>query len=228
MHRFAHELGNFATWYNLAFVVQAAGYTLALSMIGCGAGFVLGFLLAALRLTSAFALKPIRILATVYTEAFRRIPFLVTLFLVFFALQVAKIDVSVFCVAAISAAVIETAYLTEVVRAGFEAIPCAEWEAAAAMNFSLRQTLAYVVVPQAWKTILPPAFAFFLSFIKDSALASQIGVVELTFAGKVFNNRGFPPEIAFGSILGAYFLISYPLARLGRHMEKRLALSGNL
>lgn len=226
MHRLADELIRFLTWYDLAFLTRAAGYTLFLSVIGCGAGFGLGFIVAALRLTEATVLKPVRALAAAYAEAFRRIPFLVTLFLVFFALQAAGLDVSVFWVAAISAAVIETAYLSEVVRAGFEAVPRAEWEAAAAMNFSLVQTLVYVVVPQAWKTVLPPAFAFFLSFIKDSALASQIGVVELTFAGKVFNNRGFPPEIAFGSILCVYFLLSYPLARLGRRMERRLAVPG--
>jgi polar amino acid transport system permease protein len=81
-------------------------------------------------------------------------------------------------------------------------------------------------VPQSWQTITPPAFAFFLSFIKDSALASQIGVVELTYAGKVFSNRGLSPAIAFGSILLAYFVISYPLARFGARMEGRLAVSG--
>jgi polar amino acid transport system permease protein len=226
MDRLAHELLRFATWYNLAFLVRAALNTLALSAVGCIAGFVLGFLLAVLRSTAAVALLPARALGAAYAETFRRIPFLVTLFLVFFAFQAAGLDVGVFWVATTSTAVIGTAYLTEVVRAGFGAVPRAEWEAAAAMNFSLAQTLLHVVVPQAWKTILPPAFAFFLSFIKDSALASQIGVVELTFAGKVFNNRGFPPEVAFGSILVAYFLLSYPLTRLGRRMERRLAVSG--
>lgn len=226
MHRFVDDLIRFATWSDLEFLIRAGLYTLVLSLIGCGVGFLFGFLLAVLRVTTVAALKPVRLLSIVYTEAFRRTPFLVTLFLVFFALQASNINVSVFWVAAISAAVIETAYQAEVVRAGLAAVPRAEWEAAAAMNFSLVKTLTFVVVPQAWKTILPPAFAFFLSFIKDSALASQIGVVELTFAGKLFNNRGFPPEIAFGSILGVYFLLSYPLARLGRYMEGRLALSG--
>jgi polar amino acid transport system permease protein len=93
------------------------------------------------------------------------------------------------------------------------------------MNFTYLQTLRYVVVPQAWRVILPPAFAFFLSFIKDTALASQIGVLELTYAAKVFNNRGFSPSIAFGSVLLLYFVISYPLARLGKRMERRVVVS---
>lgn len=220
--RQAHQ---FATWYNLLFLLEAGARTLVLSAAGCLCGFLLGFALAVLRHTAARILLPARILSTVYVEMFRRIPFLVTLFLVFYAFQSLGLDVPVFWVAVASACVIGTAYLSEIVRAGLGAVPQTEWDAAATMNFTLPQTLRYVVVPQAWRTILPPAFAFFLSFIKDSALASQIGVVELTFAGKVFNNRGLMPTIAFGSVLIAYFLISYPLARLGARMESRLVLS---
>jgi polar amino acid transport system permease protein len=179
-----------------------------------------------LRHTVGRALLPVRVLGVVYVEMFRRIPFLVTLYLVFYAFQALGLDVPVFWIAVVSTCVIGTAYLSEVVRAGFAAVPRAEWDAAATMNFSLLQTLRYVVVPQSWQTITPPAFAFFLSFIKDSALASQIGVVELTYAGKVFNNRGLSPAIAFGSVLLAYFVISYPLARFGARMEGRLAVSG--
>jgi polar amino acid transport system permease protein len=93
------------------------------------------------------------------------------------------------------------------------------------MNFTLGQKLRLVVIPQAWKVILPPAFSFFIAFIKDTALASQIGVVELTYVGKVFNNKGFSPVLAFGAILVLYYLMSYPLARFGAWMEKRLVVS---
>ena len=136
-----------------------------------------------------------------------------------------RLDVSVFWVAAITTTVIGTAYLAEVIRSGFAAVPREEWEAATGMNFTLFQALRYVVIPQAWRVILPPTFAFFLSFIKDTALASQIGVLELTYAAKVFNNRGFSPSIAFGSVLLAYFVISYPLALLGKRMERRVVVS---
>jgi polar amino acid transport system permease protein len=93
------------------------------------------------------------------------------------------------------------------------------------MNFGLLDTVRYVVLPQAWRVILPPAFGFFVLFIKDTALASQIGVVELTFAAKVLNNKGFSAALVFGTILVVYFAISYPLARLGAHLEVRLAPS---
>jgi polar amino acid transport system permease protein len=227
MTQFLDDIARFATWYNLIFMARAALQTLLLSAFGCVAGFLLGFALAVLRHTVAARLLPARIASAAYVAIFRRIPFLVTLFLVFYAFQATGLDVPLFWVAAATTTVIGTAYLTEVVRSGFASVPTQEWEAAATMNFTLLQPLRHVVVPQAWRVILPPAFAFFLSFIKDTALASQIGIVELTFAAKVFNNQGISPSIAFGSVLIAYFIISYPLAKLGKRMEGRLAVPGH-
>jgi len=108
---------------------------------------------------------------------------------------------------------------------GIANIPPHLLEVSRVYRFSLAQVLIFIVIPQAWRVILPPTFAFFLSFIKDSALASQLGVVELTYSAKVMNNKGFSPELGFGAALVLYFIISYPLARLGQYMEKRLGIS---
>jgi polar amino acid transport system permease protein len=143
--------------------------------------------------------------------------------LVFFAFQALKFDVSMFTVALFSVCLIATAFITEIVRAGLDSVHRNQWDAAAAMNFTYIETLRYIVVPQAWKVMLPPAFSFFVLFIKDTALASQIGVVELTFAGKVLANKGFPAALTFGTVLVLYFLLSWPLARFGRWMEVKLA-----
>ena len=93
------------------------------------------------------------------------------------------------------------------------------------MNFSHWQTLRFVIVPQAWRVILPPTFGFFVMFIKDTALVSQIGVMELTAAGKVLGNKGFSAALVYGTILLLYFLMSYPLSRLGKRVERKLAPS---
>ena len=82
-------------------------------------------------------------------------------------------------------------------------------------------------MPQSWPVVLPPAFAFMVSFIKDTALVSQIGVVELTFAGKVMNNRGYSALLVYGTILMLYFILSYPLTRLGAYLENRLGSTKN-
>jgi polar amino acid transport system permease protein len=221
------ELPRFFSYYNLLFFAKALGGTFALSAIGCVVGFSLGFLLAAVRLDTRPAGRPLRVASTVFIELFRRIPFLVTLMLVFFIFQGLNADLAMFTVALISVCLIATAFIAEIVRSGLESVHRNQWDAAAAMNFSYLQTLRLVIVPQAWKIILPPVFGFFVLFIKDTALASQIGVVELAFAGKTMNNKGFSATLVYGTVLALYFMLSYPLARFGKHLEKKLAPTRN-
>jgi polar amino acid transport system permease protein len=213
----------FFGYYNVLFLLQALAATFLLSLVGCVLGFAFGFVLAVIRHTTSRRLAPLRGLVIAFTEMFRRIPFLVTLMLVFFAFQAAKLETSMFTVALFSVFLIATAFIAEIVRSGLDSVHHNQWDAATAMNFTYLETLRYVVVPHAWKVMLPPAFSFFVLFIKDTALASQIGVVELTFAGKVLANKGFPAALTFGTILVLYFILSWPLARFGRWMEVKLA-----
>lgn len=225
--RLLQEVPQFFSYYNVVFLAQAALATVALSAIGSVSGAIAGLVIALTRLTRSGWLAPLRWLAAIFTELFRRIPFLVTLMLVFFAFQLGGFDLPLFVVAAIAVFLIASAFLAEIIRAGFESVHKNQWDAAAAMNFSMLETVRYVVLPQAWRVILPPAFGFFVLFIKDTALASQINVIELTYAGKVLNNKGFSAALVFGTLLVLYFLISYPLARLGARLEARLAHSQN-
>ena len=219
------EMPRFFTYYNLLVLAQAVGTTIALSAIGCLFGLLFGCLISTVRLTDKAWLAPLRWIALLFTEFFRRVPFLVTLMLVFFVFQLNGANLPLFVVASLSVTLIASAFLAEIIRAGLLSIHRNQWDAATAMNFGLLQTIRYVVLPQAWKMILPPAFGFFVMFIKDTALASQIGVIELTFAGKVLNNKGFSAILVFGTILILYFAVSYPLSRFGHYLEKRLAPS---
>lgn len=223
MPDFLAEFSALLTYYNVIFLLKGMLTTLWLSFFGCVLGVVFGTVLAVVRLTESRATMPLRILAVMFTEIFRRIPFLVTLMLCFFGFQISGLDVSTLTVGSVTVILIATAFLAEIVRAGLLSVHANQWQAAETMNFSLLQTIRYVVLPQAWPVILPPAFGFFILFIKDSALASQIGVMELTYVGKVLNNRGFSAGLVFGVILVLYFMLSYPLARLGAKLEARLA-----
>lgn len=225
--RIIEEAPEFFTYYNLIFLFKALLATFLLSAVGCIVGLFAGFLLAISRRSSARSLLPLRAFTFSFIEAFRRIPFLVTLMLVFFSFQLLGFDISVFSVALISVCLIGTAFIAEIVRSGLDSVHQTQWDTAHALNFTYLQTLRYVIVPQAWKVILPPVFSFFILFIKDTALASQIGVVELTYAGKVLNNKGFSAALVFGMILILYFMLSYPLARFGTWVENRLATTQN-
>ena len=76
--------------------------------------------------------------------------------------------------------------------------------------------------PQSWVFIVPPAFSYFIMFIKETSLTSQIGTMELMSAGKYFNSIGISPVMAYGTCLLLYFALSYPLTHLGRRIEVRL------
>jgi polar amino acid transport system permease protein len=205
------------------FLLQAMLRTIGMTLFGCGFGFCCGFAIAALRFTRTPLLLPFRLLGTVYVEIFRRIPFLVILFIVMFAVQAVSQDVSLFAIALIAICLLSTAFMSEIIRSGLESVPRQQIEAAEVLNFGYWRTLFAVMLPQAWKVILPPGFAFIVMFIKDTSLASQMGVMELTFSGKVLMNRGFSPFLVYAVVLFAYFILSYPLSRLGAYLESRLA-----
>jgi len=219
------QLPLFFNYHNMVFLLQAAGRTLAMTVIGCTVGFIAGFMIAVLRRTSSTVLLPLRILGIAYVEFFRRIPFLVILFIVLFVIEPLIPGASLLAIATVSVCLLSTAFLSEVIRAGLDSVPPQQIEGARALNFNALQTLLMVVLPQSWKVILPPAAAFIVMFIKDTSLASQLGVIELTFAGKMLVNRGFSPVLGFGAVLLCYFALSYPLSRLAAHLEKKLASS---
>ncbi len=217
------EVPLFFTYYNCLFLLQGLVATFLLSISGVAGGTVVGGGLAFLRLGGSVPLLPARLAAVLYVETFRRIPFLVTLLLVFFGFRFLHLDLNAFLVSAVAVAMISSSYLAEIIRAGIEAVHKTQWDAAVTMNMTRVQTLRHVVLPQAWRVILPPTFGYFLGLIKDTALASQISVLELTYAGKLLRTKGFSGALVYGTVLVLYFALSYPLARLGARMETSLA-----
>jgi polar amino acid transport system permease protein len=225
MERIIQQLPRFFSGGHVSLLLDAAGTTLALTLIGCVSGFLLAFLIVLIRQTPGLWALPLRLLGIAYVEIFRRIPFLVVTYLVLFFIQAFASDASLFTIAVVAICIYATAYTAEIIRGGFESVARQQIEAATVMNFSRWQTLVSVIVPQSWPVILPPAVAFAVSFIKDTALVSQVGVFELTFRGKELNNEGFSGILVFGTIALVYFAISYPLSRLGSWLEIRLASS---
>ena len=219
------EAPRFFSYRNLIFLGDAFLFTALLSLVGCGIGFMAGFVLAVLRSDRVVGLAPIRWLATAYVELFRRVPFLVMLMVVFFTFQFAGLDASMFAVAAATMALSAAAFSAENVRAGLEAVHPNQWDAAEAMNMGGLAALRRVALPQAWRVVIPPSMTYAVGLVKSTSIASQIGVVELTYAAKVLNQRGFSAGICFGSILVMYFALCWPLNLLAAHLESRLAPS---
>ena len=225
LEQLGEQIPLFFNYHNLVFIGQAMGRTLSMTVIGCTVGFLCGLLLAVVRQTRSRLLLPVRAVVIAYVETFRRIPFLVILFIVLFVIEPLLPGTSLLGIATVSVCLLSTAFLSEIVRSGLESVPPQQVEGARTLNFSALQMLTLVILPQSWRVILPPAAAFVVMFIKDTSLASQLGVIELTFAGKMLVNRGFSPVLGFGAILICYFILSWPLSRFAAYLEKRLAPS---
>ena len=225
LDQIAEQIPLFFGYHNMVFILQAAGRTLGMTFVGCSVGFAFGFLIAVLRQTTGPVLFLPRLLGIAYVETFRRIPFLVILFIVLFVIEPLMPGTSLFGIATVSVCLLSTAFLSEIIRSGLESVPMQQIEGAKVLNLTGLQTLFMVILPQSWKVILPPAAAFVVMFIKDTSLASQLGVIEMTFAGEMLVNRGFSPVLGFGVVLVCYFAMSYPLSRLAIRLEKRLEAS---
>lgn len=223
MDRILAQLPDFFTWNNMALLGESALLTLSMTLLGCLIGFGLALVLVYLRTTPGLWALPLRVACIAYVEVFRRIPFLVVIYLVLFFIQTIASDVSLFTIAVISICIYAVAYTADIIRGGIESVPHTQIEAAQTMNLTRFQTMRLCVLPQALPVIVPPAIAFAVSFIKDTALVSQIGVFELTFRGKELNNQGYSGVLVFGTIAFCYFLMSFPLSLLGQHLEKRFA-----
>ena len=151
------DLELFLTPGNLRLIGISFLTTASLSVIGCGIGFLSGFVLALMRHPRIVPFPPARWIAIVYTETFRRIPFLVKLMVVFFAYQFSGLNVSMFTVAVTTVALTAAAFASENVRAGLESIHANQWDAAEAMNMGGFTALWRVILPQSWPVIIPPS-----------------------------------------------------------------------
>lgn len=218
----AEQAGLFFTWTNAGYWGRALLTTLTMAALGCGFGFVFAFTLVYFRTWPSRAMLPLRIILTFYVEVFRRIPFLVLTFLVLFGTRGFGFRFSLFGVACLTIVLISTAFIAEIIRAGFDAVHRNQWEAATVLNFGRFKTIFGVIAPQSWPLIIPPAFSYFVMFVKETSLTSQIGALELMSAGKYFNSIGISPLLAFGTCLALYFALSYPLTLLGRRIEAKL------
>jgi polar amino acid transport system permease protein len=219
------QLPAFFSAGNVTLLAEAVGVTVALTVFGCALGFSLAFLMVVARQTPGRWATPLRGAAILFVELFRRVPFLVTSYLVLFSIAIFVRNASLFLVVLIAIAIYATAYTADIIRGGFESIPRQQIEAAQTLNFGRWRTLFYVIIPQSWPVILPPLIIFMVAFVKDTSLVGYLGVFELAFRGRELNNQGFSGVLVFGFVALIYFCLSFPLMRFGYWLEKRLATS---
>jgi polar amino acid transport system permease protein len=202
------------------FILQAAQWTIALSLIAFVGG-ALGGLVIALARTSESVLA--QRLATAFTQVFQGTPLLMQLFLVFFGAPVLGFDVSPWVAAGIALVLNTSAFLGEIWRGCIQAIPRGQWEAAEALGMGYVARMRRVVLPQAARIALPPTVGYLVQVIKGTSLAAIIGFTEITRAGQIINNATFQPLIVFGVVGAFYFALCWPLSLWAGRIERRRA-----
>ncbi len=202
------------------FILDAAKWTLALSLIAFIGGALIGLLVALARTSDSRAAQG---LAGVFIQVFQGTPLLLQLFLIFFGAPVLGLDINPWLAAGLALVLNSGAFLGEIWRGCIQAIPRGQWEAAQALNLGYVDRMRDVVLPQAFKIALPPTVGYLVQIIKGTSLAAIIGFTEITRAGQIINNATFQPLHVFTTVAALYFVICWPLSLLAARMERRRA-----
>ncbi len=212
--------------------------TLFITVVSVGIGCVLGLIAGLARLSGR---KIPRLLGTCYVDFLRGTPLLVQIFIVFFGLPalftdlqnwwhtslgwpilISKPALEPLAAAIVACSLNSGAYIAEIFRAGVQSIERGQMEAARSLGMTHNQAMRYVILPQAFKRVVPPLGNEFIAMLKDTSLVSAIGVAELTRRGVLINADIFDPFPIYMSVAFIYLIITLTFSRLVDYLERRL------
>jgi len=210
---------------SLPYLLQGVRATLLLSITVLVTGTALGALWGMLRVCPVPAIQRGM---TALIEGVRSIPLLLQMFFIFFGLPALGIQMPVFLSAALAMTLWMAANFAEVIRGAIESIPHGQFEAASSTGLTYVQAMRSVIVPQALRRMLPPFVGLCTILIKDTSLASIIGVFELTRATQETIERTFRSFELYLAVAAMYFVICFALTSLSRILERRLGSPGRV
>ncbi|WKX10960.1 amino acid ABC transporter permease [Streptomyces sp. NL15-2K] len=206
-------------WSNRELFTDGLWATALLSVAAIATGTLTGLLVAAVRTSRAPVLAQ---LARGYLEVFRGTPLLIQMLFIYFGAAYLNLaGITVFGAALLALTLYQGAYIAEIFRAGIEAVPRGQWEAARVLGLGRVQTFTSVILPQTRAIVLPPLVGQYLSLIKDTSIAVVIGYVELLRQGQAVIDRAGDPATTYLAVAALYFVICYPLSLVVRRMERK-------
>ncbi len=201
----------------LGAIAQGLQFTLEITVITVALGMTLGIIVAGARLSSVTA---IRVITTAYIEIMRGTPMLVQLFWVYYALPIVTgIQLPAFESVVLALTLNVGAFYGEAFRSGIQAIPREQVETADVLGLRYVQRMRYVIVPQAFRIVLPVLISISISLFKDTSLVSTIGVNELFYTGRTISTDTYRPLEVFTAIAVVYFIIAFPVTLIMRRYE---------
>lgn len=168
-------------------------------------------------------IKPLSFIATAYIDFFRGTPLYVQILLIYFGILPLLFEAGPFLAAVIACSLNSGAYIAEIVRAGIQAVDRGQMEAARSLGMNKNQAMWLVILPQAYKIVIPPLINEFIAVLKDTSLVAVIAAEELTLRGKLLYSTTFEAAWIWGTVAMIYFVMTKTLSIIGDWVERRLA-----
>lgn len=208
-------------WNSLPLLLAGAGVTIEITAIAVGLGFVFGLITSVCRLSGV---KILSILAVCYVNIIRGTPLLVQIFLIYFALpMIIGERINPFVAAVAACSVNSGAYVAEIFRAGIQSVDKGQMEAGRSLGLSWMQTMRYIILPQAFKHVIPPLGNEFISMTKETSLVSVIGFEELTRRGQLIIAKTYGSFEIWLTVAFIYLVMTFTIAQLVSYLERRFA-----
>ena len=209
-------------------LMHGLGFTVRFSILAILFATIVGLVAAMFKL-SRFRL--LRAISSIYVEIFRGTPLLVQLIFIVFGLPAVLplnkwFGPTVYPIlgAVTGLALNEGAYITEIVRAGILGVDKGQKEAAQSIGMNSFQAMRYIVLPQAFKRMIPPLVNQFAQTVKDTSLLAPIGIVELLYTGQIIVSETFKSFQIFGVIAVLYLIVIFVISRFAGYLERRLQI----
>ena len=208
-------------WNSLPLLLAGAGVTIEITAIAVGLGFVFGLITSVCRLSGV---KILNILAVCYVNIIRGTPLLVQIFLIYFALpMIIGERINPFVAAVAACSVNSGAYVAEIFRAGIQSVDKGQMEAGRSLGLSWMQTMRYIILPQAFKHVIPPLGNEFISMTKETSLVSVIGFEELTRRGQLIIAKTYGSFEIWRTCAFIHLVMTFTIAQLVSYLERRFA-----
>jgi glutamine transport system permease protein len=206
----------------IPYLIKGIQITIYIFIIAIILGFLIGLIMALFRLSTLKALKWISI---VFIDAIRGTPFIVQLFFIYFGLNsLPFISFNNTTAGIITVAINAGAYFAEIIRAGIQSIDKGQAEAARSLGLTSFQNMRFVILPQAFRRMLPTITNQSIISLKDTSLLSIIGIADLTQQGQIQAAATFEAFKIWSTVGVFYFLIIYLLTLLANFLERRFEL----
>ena len=202
---------------NYELLIQGLAITVQVTLISVLIGFLMGGIVCAARLSKTNLIKNF---AIGYILFFRATPEMILIFWAYFCVpMIFEFKVSGFWTGSVALGLVTAAYLAEIFRAGFNAIPVGQLEAADSLGFKFYVKWRFIITPQLMKIMIPPLFNYFTELLKNTSLLSGIGVAELALQAYLLGGQTFRYVEFLSAIAILYFLMIFPLSFISRKLE---------